>query len=157
MKKTIWLALTALLFWACTPEPFKSPDGSYDLTAGIEGSWTMESVVIEDRSFPTFTTLDITEYFSEGLNLTFNPEDQSYEVIGTLEGHPFGASGSYAFDDDEFPTAITFTPANPELGTATISLGNMVRIIDPSMTLLHNRSSCDQQYAQYQYTFNRTN
>lgn len=156
MKNTILTFLVIALLAACTPDPFKSPDGSYNLTTGINGAWELNEVVIEDRSFPQFSTKDISEFFAaDPVSITFDTDNQSYTVEGTTQGHPFGEGGFFAFDNEEYPENITITPDNADLSSLTFSLGNMVRAIDPTMTLLDTKSSCDQVYAQYRYTFNR--
>ena len=156
MKKTVVTFMILGLLAACTPDPFKSPDGSYDLSTGIKGNWELNKVTIEDRSFPQFSTKDISEFYaSDPVSITFNAADQSYVVEGTTTGHPFGGGGFFAFDNAEYPENITITPDNADLGSVTLSLGNMVRSIDPTMTFLDTKVSCDQVYAQYNYTFNR--
>lgn len=158
--KTRWIyALAALMLMAaCTPEPFKDPDGTYDLVKGVEGTWVLTKVEIEDRSFPAFEKRDISDFLgSQTVTVTFSTEDMSYTVTGPSVGHPLGSSGFFAFDNPDFPTQMSLNSNDGQFGSTTIDLGNMVRAIDPEMVLLHNRSSCDQQYAQYLYTFNRQN
>jgi len=156
MKNKILIVLGLAVAVACTPEPFKSGDGSYNLATGINGNWSLSEVVIEDRSFPQFSTQDISDYFSvDPVSIRFNAEAQTYTVSGLKTGHPFGAEGFFAFDNDEFPERITITPAGANSNSVTFDLGNMVRSIDPEVTFLDVKSSCDQVYAQYSYKFNR--
>lgn len=150
------LALAALV--ACSPEPFKEPSGSYDLNKGIDGSWLLTKVELEDRSFPAFETKDVTEFFDgQTVSISFDASTESYLVDGGTAGHPFGSGGFYSFNDPNYPTQITITPSDADLDEVTLDLGNMVRSIDQQMELVNTRSSCEKVYALYIYSFNRVN
>lgn len=153
MKRISSLLVLLAVVAACSPEPFEDPSGSYDLAAGIEGSWALENVAVEDRSFPSFSTQKFNDYFRDNpLNLRFNTQDQTYQVEGNDYGHPFGSGGSYQLDDPEFPTRLTFITSED---TMQLELGNMVRAIDQQMVLNRVAASCDEVYAQYSYRFQR--
>lgn len=153
MKPTLALLLPLLFLAACSPEPFEEPSGSYDLAAGIEGNWALENVAVEDRSFPSFSTQSFNDYFrANPLSISFNTEDQTYQVEGNDYGHPFGSGGSYQLDDPEYPTRMTCYSA---ADTTQLELGNMVRAIDQQMVLNRVGASCDEVYAQYSYRFQR--
>lgn len=160
MKKWNVLKTSLLLLLigaaACRPEPFKEANERYDLVAGINGTWELAKVEVEDRSFPEFSSLDFSDFFAEQtITITFDAASQSYNFEGEATGLPFGSEGSYSFDDERYPTRISFRPVGGE--ELELELGNMVREIDPSMSFRRTRSSCDQVYAQYRYFFNRKN
>lgn len=155
--KRHFLSLAGLLLWtaSCTPEPFESPDGRYDLSAGIEGRWIMTAVEVEDRSFPTFSTKDFSEYYNKSeVTLQFNTADNSYSSAGASEGLPFLGGGFYTFDNPKYPSKMYLRPTATG-DTLTLDLGNMVRSIDQKMALYEVKSTCQEVYAQYTYRFTR--
>lgn len=157
MKKYFILGLLISFAIACRPDPYKEIGEAYSVIDGLEGEWTLGKVEIEDRSFPEWSTMEISDYFLNGneVDITFNAGAKSYLInANSLNGLPFSSTeGVYAFDDPEFPANMYLISSSND--TAMVELGNMVRKIDQLMLFQEMKSSCDQVYARYIYTFNR--
>lgn len=156
MKKVITLALIGLLFWSCQPDPYKEIGEAYSVVSGVNGTWELAAVEIEDRSFPQWETLDVTEFFTENpVSINFKSTDNTYAISATsLDGLPFTSmNGQYTFDDEEYPTSMFFIDANSD--TTEVSLGGLTRSIDPNLVFESLKSKCETEYARYIYTFNR--
>ena len=153
IRKYGWIAGLLLVAAACRPEIKGELGPQYDLSKGLQGTWSLNAVEVEDRSFPTFTTQSFTDYFQQNaVSISFQTESQTYTVTGPEKGHPFGKGGDFAFDDPQYPSQIILYQ---DKDTATLQLGNMVREIDPAMTLRDMKSACGETYARYTYQFER--
>jgi hypothetical protein len=160
MKKIITLGLMLVALAACRPEAYSEIGTPYSVTTGIDGKWTLTKVEIEDRSFPQWETREVSDYFlnANAVSLEIDANSNSYQITAaSLDGLPFDAmSGTYAYDDPEYPKNMyLLSPGSSD--TTTVELGNMVRTIDPMMLFQEMKSSCDEVYARYIYTFNRSN
>lgn len=163
MKKTLIFGLLALGVIACRPEPYEEIGQAYSVITGIDGKWDLSMVEVEDRSFPQWETMDISDHFvgalgSNEVSIDFDADARSYNIsANNLDGLPFTSlNGTYAFDDEEYPSNLyLFTPGSSD--TTTVALAGMVRAIDPELKFQELKSSCDEVYARYIYTFNRSN
>jgi len=163
MKKVLMFGFLALAFIACRPEEYKDIGEPYSVITGIDGKWSLSAVEIEDRSFPQWETRDVSDYFvgplsQNEVDIEFNAEAKSYQITAVnLDGLPFTSmNGTYAFDDEEYPSNLyLFAPGSSD--TTSVGLGSMVRAIDPELKFQELKSSCDEVYARYIYTFNRSN
>jgi hypothetical protein len=157
MKKYLILAMLISFAIACRPDPYKEIGESYSVITGLEGDWTLDKVEIEDRSFPQWETMELSDYFlnDNAVEINFDAGSSSYAIMAnSLDGLPFASlNGVYAFDDPEFPANMYLI--SPSSDTSTVELGSMVRKIDQLMLFQEMKSSCDQVYARYIYTFNR--
>lgn len=141
---------------SCKPEEFEPIGSKYNLITGVNGTWQIDHVEILDFSLPVPEGRDISDFYTQQaslLGLSFNSNGQTYQVLNPESpGNVFGQSGTYLFDDNEFPEEMWLVS-----GTDTIQLGllNMVREIDPYMGLKFDRVQCDSKYAEYNYTFKR--
>ncbi len=156
MKKLLSLGLLTLAVWACRPEPYQEIGEPYSVITGINGTWTLSTVEVEDRSFPLWETRDFTDFFVDNpVEIAFTAEDNSYSInASSLDGLPFTATnGNYAFDDPEYPSNLYLI--SPAGDTNTVELGNMVRPVDPLLLFQALKTKCDGVYARYIYTFNR--
>lgn len=157
MKKLAILSLLLTGMLACRPEPYEDIGQNYSLTEGIDGSWSLQKVEIEDLTLPVPEGRDITDYYlSDGsLDIQFDAETRTYTVSNPESpGNIFGSSGTFTFDDPEFPEDMSLTHSG---GTITLSLTNMVRSIDNDMGLIRQRYKCgdERPYVNYRFTFNR--
>jgi len=157
MKKLAFLTLLLASMMACKPEPYEDIGQNYSLTDGINGTWQLNQVEIEDLTLPVPESRVISDFFLQDadLNLSFDAENGTYTVSNpSVPGNIFGSSGQFSFDDPEFPEDITL---NHSEGSITLSLTNMVRSIDNDMGLIRQRYRCDgdNPYVNYRFTFNR--
>jgi hypothetical protein len=157
MKKYFVLGMIISLAIACRPDPYKEIGESYSVITGLQGDWTLAKVEIEDRSFPQWETMEVSDYFLNGnaVEINFDAGSTSYAIsANSLDGLPFASlNGVYAFDDPEFPSNMYLISTGTD--TTKVELGSMVREIDQLMLFQEMKSSCDQVYARYIYTFNR--
>lgn len=156
MKKFLSLAILALAIVACRPEPFQEIGNPYSVITGINGTWTLGTVEVEDRSFPQWETREFTDFFQENpVELVFDASDNSYNITAnSLDGLPFtSTNGTYSFDDPEYPKNLILVSSTGD--TSSVELGNMVRDVDPLLLFQAMRTKCDAVYARYVYTFNR--
>ncbi len=157
MKRLITLAVAGLMLWACQPEAFKEIGPAYSVVDGIEGSWSLAMVEVQDRTLPLWETIEFTDYFQANpVQIDFNATNNTYSITAnSLDGLPLSSmSGTYAFDDPEYPSNLHLISGTD---TNTVKLGNMVRAIDPNLLLEELKENCDAVYARYTYTFNRVN
>lgn len=156
MKKLSLFILLAVAVWACKPEPYDEIGPRYDLATGITGEWEITRVEGVDLTLPVPETRDISDFFTAATNplgLSFDAGSDMYTVINPqTPGNIFGQGGTFAFDDEEFPTRLSLYSSND---TIQVDLLNMVREIDPEMGLSYTRSACGTEYFRYQYTFKR--
>lgn len=154
MKKLAILSLLLTSMFACKPDPYEDIGQNYSLTEGISGNWSLNLVEIEDLTLPVPESRDITDfYLSEGsLSIQFDAEAGTYTVSNpNAPGNIFGSSGTFSFDDPEFPEDITLSSST---NTVTLSLTNMVRSIDNEMGMIRQRSKCDSDNPYINYRFN---
>lgn len=155
MKKIIGVLLLAYMFGACKPEEKAKIGPRYSLTSGVKGSWEISKVEIADLTLPVPESRDITDfYLSNLLELEFDTDAGTYTVPNPdVLGNPFGASGTFLFDANDYPTAMMMV--TDESDTLNLQLENMVREIDPYMGFTYTKSACGVDYASYTYTFKR--
>jgi hypothetical protein len=157
MKKYLIISAFALALFSCRPEPFGEIGDPSSVITGIEGTWNLNQVEIEDRSFPQWETRDVTDFYMDQnqISVEFEGATNQYTVSAqSATGHPFGTGGVYTYDDPEYPSQLLLIPAGMS-DTVRLQLGNMVRDIDPEFKVEQLKSSCDAVYARYIYTFNR--
>lgn len=146
----------ALALVACRPEPYEEIGEAYSVIKGIEGTWSLDQVEVEDRSFPQWETREFTDFYLDNpVEITFDANDNSYAIAASsLDGLPFTSlNGSYAFDDEEYPSNLYLISQAGD--TNMVELGNMVREVDPLLLFQAMKTKCDAVYARYIYTFNR--
>lgn len=155
MKKIIGVLLLASIFGACKPEEKAKIGPRYSLTSGVKGAWEISKVEIADLTLPVPENRDITDfYLSNLLELEFDTDAGTYTVPNPdVLGNPFGASGTFLFDANDYPTAMMMI--TDESDTLNLQLENMVREIDPYMGFTYTKSACGVDYASYTYTFKR--
>lgn len=155
MKKIIGVLLLASIFGACKPEEKAKIGPRYSLTSGVKGAWEISKVEIADLTLPVPESRDITDfYISNLLELEFDTDAGTYTVPNPdVLGNPFGTSGTFLFDANDYPTAMMMITDDSD--TLNLQLENMVREIDPYMGFTHTKSACGVDYASYTYTFKR--
>ena len=155
-KRTIAAAATVLMaLQSCKPEPYGKIGDDYSLTEGITGTWELQTVLQTDETQPVPEVIDISDFFvSDPMVMSFDYATSSYTVDNPgAGGNIFGNSGSFAFDDLEFPSGLS---VYTDLGdTLMMSLTQMVRSIDIRMGFRVSRQRCDELNISYDYDFNR--
>lgn len=124
---------------------------------GINGTWKLAKVELEDLSLPIPEKMDVSSYYtsaSSQLTVQFDYASKTYQVLD--EGQAinfFGNGGTWEYDNYEFPTTLTlYTSGSDTIG---LNLLNMVRSYDPQMGVVLSRTKCDAPSVNYEMTFNR--
>ena len=130
------------------PEPSK--------LEGINGTFTLSTVTqLDPNTFGELNSLDVTTVFagSNPATITFNSDARTftYDTGTTIDF--IGASGTWAFDDDQYPTKITMT-ANAV--SYDLALVNTIRPAD-NLHFQLDRSCGGAVSTSYQYLFTRSN
>lgn len=126
------LAIAALLH-SCKPELKGSLGEPADKIEGMEGNWELSSFIQQDPNNPIKEERDLSEFYvvdgQTPYTLNFST-DKSYQVIEGPGRNYFGTGGTWAFDNDEFPTMLfLYSPAD----TLELELGNVVRPSDTKL------------------------
>lgn len=149
----IFLAIFAL--YSCRPEEpgaLAAPESKLD---GINDSFTLISVTqVDRRALGDESSLDVSDIFtSNPTQITFSSSDFTYSVVPGSGPNFLGDSGTWAFDDIEYPTTVTLTPA---AGAEVVLWLN--RTIRPRETMLEVewvRSCSGAESVSYRYMFAR--
>lgn len=155
MKNLIAVIALMTVVYSCKPE-YSDIGPKYDLSKGIDGSWKISKVIITDLTLPAPDDRDISDFFLSGnpLQMEFDATAKTYAVADpTILGNPFGSQGTFAFDAEDFPTAIMLYTSDQD--TVNLTLENMVREIDHEMGFIFEKNDCASKYISYTYTFNR--
>jgi hypothetical protein len=165
MNKKIVIATFALatLLYSCKPELKGSLGDPADKIEGMEGNWELSSFIQQDPNNPIKEERDLSEFYvidgQTPYNLRFTT-GKTYEVITGPGRNYFGTGGTWAFDNDEFPTTLfLYSPAD----TLELELGNVVRPTDNTLGM-ELTSYCEDAVtgertttAVYKFIFNRVN
>lgn len=155
MKRIMTIIALATVVYSCRPE-YSDIGPKYSLTTGINGSWKVSKVTITDLTLPAPESRDISDFFmnDNSLQIEFDATAKTYAVTDpNVLGNPFGSMGTFAFDAEDFPTAMTLYSSDQD--TIDLSLENMVRSIDHEMAFTLEKDDCASKYIGYTYTFNR--
>lgn len=152
------LAIIALIISSCKPEEYVAGE-PFSSLEGIDHTWVIDQVFQRDNlTSKTEKTLDVTSLFSGAtpLKITFNSDDYTFSVDPGDGPNYIGTGGSWAFDDEEFPSMITLD----ENGTQTVLTMNApVRPgVDPYLDITLDRPLCNgENGVSYNYIFVREN
>lgn len=156
MKNILWAFTMLLLLVGCKPDPFESIGKDYVLAEGIKGEWVVNVVEVVDERSPIKLTRDMSDYFVSNITpveLSFNTDAMTYAAQnGVGAGLFFGTSGSFFYDDPEFPSQLSLVSATD---TFTFKFNQLTREIDRSLNISYTRSACEKNYVTYKYTFLR--
>lgn len=155
MNKIILMACLGIIM-SCKPEQTKKIGDRYNLLTGVDGSWKISKVMITDLTLPVPENRDISDFFlsANPLQIEFDAAANTYVVSDPdVLGNPFGAQGTFAFDAEDYPTAMFLYSSNQD--TVNLKLENMVREIDHQMGFTLEKNDCASKYISYTYTFNR--
>jgi hypothetical protein len=154
MKNTLLITLLfALTFGACKKDRPKIGDVQSKVD-GIAATWTIKNVMVKDMRDPLQTSLDITPFYkkSNPMRITFTIS-KTYSVQAGDGKNVFGTSGTWAFDDDQFPTEIRLTSNG---NTIVMPLVNTIRPSDKLLKLDYSNIDCGERViSKYLFTFER--
>lgn len=142
---------------SCKDRPELDEPGSK--LEGINATWEMVEVMQVDIASLAQKPLDVSKAFvgTNPMKIKFNASDFTYTVTKGSAPNYFGASGKWAFDDNEFPTKITLTTNLGE--TKDLPLVRTIRPVDAYLNFSYSRTCAneDAPYISYQFKFIRSN
>jgi len=165
MKKIFFLILPLIFLLTlsdCKKENYTlDPPGSK--VEGINGAWEINKVIQVDeldlsKSERDLSLLYINEFSTAVLEIIFNSSEMTFMITPGSSGKNYlPSSGTWAFDDDAYPTKILL---KDEGGTTTVlSLQGPTRPQDLYLKFSFQRSciidDVDTEYVGYRYEFNR--
>ena len=146
----------SVLFSACNKDfdPNLPPLG--DPAVALNGTWKLQTItqtdqVIKAKEKPS---LDITEFVLNGgaVTASFNNTTKAYTLTSTARVNYLGTSGTFAFDDPNYPTKIVLTDAAGK--KSNLTLGAALRPERASNLLLrYDRMKNGKPSVSYNYTF----
>ncbi len=164
MKNHIYsiLAITVALS-SCKPELEGELGDPSDKVAGLNGNWEVSSFEQQDPNNPIREERDLTEFYvvpgETPTRLNFNRDDKTYTVQAGPGKNYFGTGGTWAFDNDKFPTYLFLYNSTDTIETL---LGSVVTERDNLLEIELENSCTDAEgvktiSAIYRFTFNRVN
>ena len=154
-KYLLLLLLTGLVVMtACDPERATlEPAGSK--LDGINDTFTLTSVVQVDQITSEFdNTLDVSSAFigATASTITYSSSDFTWTYTPGDSPDYLGAGGTWAFDDNDFPTKITMIEG---ANTYDLTLLRTIRPSDQTLEFQLDKTCYGAPNLSYQYTFTR--
>jgi hypothetical protein len=138
------LPLFALLLNGCKENIEGELGESYDKVAGMNGTWELTKFSQIDLNNPIKEERDLTEfYIIDGITpmqIIFDSNEKSYEVLISAGRNYFGPSGTWTFDDNEYPSFLLMDDGTTE---RSFELGRVVREFDNSLVIDLRRGCSD--------------
>jgi hypothetical protein len=159
LKTLLSLALMAFVLQACKPKEVFEPGDPFSSLKGIHGTWAIDQVLQVDKlSTKSDNSLDVSSFFmgASPLEITFNSDDFTWSVAAGDAPNYLGASGTWSFDDNDFPSVINIVEGS---ATRTFTLNRPVREqVDQYLDFTMERPACNGDVAvAYSFRFVRTN
>ncbi|MBX7051863.1 MAG: DUF5004 domain-containing protein [Flavobacteriales bacterium] len=165
MKKILFgISFVALMMNSCKPELKGELGDPSDKLAGMQGTWQISSFVQQDPNNPIKEERDLSDFYiipgETPYQLTFVKEDRTYTVQPGPGKNYFGTGGTWAFDNEQFPTYLYLYNSSD---TLELLLGDVVRESDNSLSIELEKNCYDAAtgtstpLAIYKFNFNRIN
>jgi hypothetical protein len=164
MKKIAYtLLIIAAGFSSCKPDVKGELGDPSDKVAGLNGKWEVASFVQQDPNNPIREERDLSEFYvvagETPTRITFNKEDRTYAVEAGPGKNYFSTGGTWAFDNDQFPTYLYLYNATDTIQTL---LGSIVTERNSQLEIELENYCTDAEgvkttSAIYRFTFNRVN
>lgn len=158
-KITLFFVFFASLFTACNKDTdVVSLPALGDPALALNGTWKLQKLTQTDQVLKAKDkpVLDVTEFVLNGgaQTITFDKASKSYTVSSTARVNYLGTGGTYAFDDPQYPTALTLTTAAG--ASLKLTLGAPLRPdrVGP-LLLKYERYKRNKQSVSYNYTFSK--
>ncbi len=161
MKRNIYkILIIALVVGACKPKLEGELGVPFDKIAALAGTWQLEQFIQKDPNNPIQEERDLTQFYVVNdiapTTLQING-DATYTVAEGPGKNPFGTSGTWGFDNIEFPI---FLILNTPTDTLNIALNSVVRSTDTSLSLSVDKvctddTGVDQLVSIYIFKFKR--
>lgn len=144
-----------LLVLGCKPERATLGPPSSKLE-GINDSFVLEKVIQVDMADALAPELDITDAYlgANPMVITFNSTDFTWNITENDSPNFMGASGSWAFDDNEYPTLINLTDGSSGI-TQVLPLDATIRETDNLLKFTFSKGCGSDITVGYKYEFRR--
>ncbi len=164
MKKIILLiSCIAIGFASCKPEVKGELGDVPSKMEGIRGTWEVSGFKQQDPNNAIREERDLSEFYvvdgQTPYRLSFNTDSMTFSVAPGPGKNFFGTGGSWAFDNNDYPTKMfLYTPSD----TIEALLGSTVRPTDNKLEIQFE-SACHQAggakliTSVYTLIFNRAN
>lgn len=156
------IALAASLAIAgCKPDLKGELGSPSNKMEGMSGTWELSKFSQKDLNNPIQEERDLSDFYVNGTDtpyrLTFNLSDMTYTVVPGPGRNYFGSTGTWGFDNPDFPSLLNLYSATD---TLQFDLGSMVRPFDNALNLELPRPCTDEdgnttKTVIYQFQFNR--
>lgn len=151
---TIFIAAVILAIPACKKDKTLEPAPSK--VDGLTAAWVLVKATQVDELSLIKESADITEFYASGTtqpNITFKPDFTfTSNNVGVAKVH-FGNSGTWKFDNANFPTKIILTYTGG--GTDDLPLGATIRTTDTRLKIKQTINCGTQAVFSYLLEFER--
>ena len=158
-KITLFFVFFASIFTACNKDSDVVNLASLgDPAIALNGTWKLQKITQTDQVLKAKDkpVLDLTEFVLNGgtQTITFDKTNKSYTVSSTARVNYLGSNGTYAFDDPQYPTSLTLTPAAGASLKLTLGAPLRPERVGP-LLLKYDRTKRNKQSVSYNYTFTK--
>ena len=157
-RSSLLLVLLLVVASGCKKPTYSTQAEFGSSLDGLNGSWRLTKVTETDEVIKVATkpSLDITSFSLGGgsYSLTFNKVTKQYTASGTVQPDFLGTSGTFAFDNPDYPSAIIFTNAAGTKFTMTLGLPVRAEYNNP-LLLKWTHQLRTKKGVTYGYTFSR--
>lgn len=144
----------ALGFTACKKKDYVL-DPAPSKLEGIDGTFVLSQVnQVDQKTLSVDNTLDVSAVFigNNPAQISFNSTDMTFTYTPGSTIDFIGASGTWAFDDNEYPSLISM---NSTTGQFDLSLLRTIRPSDQTLEVQLDRMCRGEVTSSYQYVFSR--
>ena len=123
---------------------------------GISDSWTISEVTMVDEVSVNKDELEVSAFFTNQaspISLEFMAASKTYTASGNMANNFFGASGTWSFDDDSFPTMVTLLTSEGQL--IELDLNGPIREVDQELNVQFTKNCVDEPRSSYKFKFSR--
>ena len=158
------LIAVVLVLTACEPVEYGELGVPFSKIDGIEGTWVATEVIQVDETALAqgglYTEMDLTDVFNfSNYTITFNTNSgQPFTFTVSPGGAPnfIDTEGTWAFDDNQYPTEVYFTLPDSSNYTSEMRLIAPPREQNP-LRIKFQRYSGGKLIVSYRYTFEKQN
>ncbi len=162
MKKILFAISGLILVLAsCKPDLKGTLGEPSDKIAGMDGSWELATFIQQDPNNPIKEERDLSEFYvvpgETPYQLNFSKTDRTYSVAPGPGRNYFGMGGTWAFDNENYPTFLYLYNVSD---TLELKLGSVIRPTDNRLSIelenqCHSATGESTTTAIYRFIFNR--
>jgi hypothetical protein len=164
--KTLIVFLASAFVWVSCEKPYDydkeiTPKYSPEkMASAINGKWELTKALHIDEKSITKESIDITDFYAQDgaslPNITFatNPQIFTVDTAGVVFNYFNGTSGTWAFDDDRYPSQISLTD-NSGSTLGVIKIGSNLLGLTPTLTYVSEASCGGEKAMTYNIQFTK--